>query len=404
MRPRFQPPALGAAARHARRVHDAVRRRHARQLMGEASTTYLLSRTAAPAIAELRPDARIIAILREPASFLRSLHLQLLSTHVESAKTLRRAIALEPARREGATSRGTHTALSCSCTPTTSATWSTCSAIARRSRRSRSSCSSTTTSSRDNEGTVRSGARLPRRRGDGAGEPQRSQPDSHSMRSQNLDELRERDLRRQRARFARRQGRRSRCSPRASLRTRGDAGDPPPPSSTAAPAPADEQLMLELRSRFHGEVERLGEYLDRDLVSLWGYDSLAEAMFAPAPQAARRPAGASAPTPRQVAALPPRAPSPSPARPRWTSAGSDATARRSSTRSGEADDSAYVHLPVERRTAVGRGLERRPADAPPPACAARGRRGAGSPRAFAPAPSSSSSTPTPPAACPRRST
>src|SRR5438105_1053894 len=48
------------------------------QLIGEASTSYLWSTSAAARIAHSRPDARIIAILREPASFLRSLHLQLL--------------------------------------------------------------------------------------------------------------------------------------------------------------------------------------------------------------------------------------------------------------------------------------------------------------------------------------
>jgi hypothetical protein len=40
------------------------------------------------------------------------------------------------------------------------------------------------------------------------------------------------------------------------------------------PAP-DEQLMLELRRRFKGEVVALSEYLDRDLVTLWGYDGVA---------------------------------------------------------------------------------------------------------------------------------
>src|SRR6266566_130247 len=40
------------------------------QLVGEATTLYLWSRTAAARIAELSPAARIIAILREPASFL----------------------------------------------------------------------------------------------------------------------------------------------------------------------------------------------------------------------------------------------------------------------------------------------------------------------------------------------
>ena len=32
--------------------------------------------------------------------------------------------------------------------------------------------------------------------------------------------------------------------------------------------------MLELRRRFTPEVVALSEYLDRDLVSLWGYDHL----------------------------------------------------------------------------------------------------------------------------------
>ena len=41
----------------------------------------------------------------------------------------------------------------------------------------------------------------------------------------------------------------------------------------ASPA-TDEQLMLELRRRFKPEVERFSDYLGRDLVSLWGYDSL----------------------------------------------------------------------------------------------------------------------------------
>jgi hypothetical protein len=40
----------------------------------------------------------------------------------------------------------------------------------------------------------------------------------------------------------------------------------------ARPADPDEDLMAELRCRFRGEVVALSEYLDRDLVSLWGYD------------------------------------------------------------------------------------------------------------------------------------
>ncbi len=33
--------------------------------------------------------------------------------------------------------------------------------------------------------------------------------------------------------------------------------------------------MAELRRKYRPEVESLAEYLDRDVVRLWGYDSLA---------------------------------------------------------------------------------------------------------------------------------
>ncbi len=49
----------------------------------------------------MAPDARIIAILREPAELLRSLHLQFVETYIETEADLRTALALEPARREG---------------------------------------------------------------------------------------------------------------------------------------------------------------------------------------------------------------------------------------------------------------------------------------------------------------
>ena len=52
-------------------------------------------------IAELQPAARIIATLREPASFLRSLHLMFLRWGVETETDLGKAISLEPSRREG---------------------------------------------------------------------------------------------------------------------------------------------------------------------------------------------------------------------------------------------------------------------------------------------------------------
>jgi hypothetical protein len=41
-----------------------------------------------------------------------------------------------------------------------------------------------------------------------------------------------------------------------------------------SPRSADDALMLELRQRYKPEVQALSEHLDRDLVTLWGYDRL----------------------------------------------------------------------------------------------------------------------------------
>ncbi len=71
------------------------------QRIGEVTPSYLISREAAGRIAALQPKARIIAILREPASFLRSFHLQLLQSRAETEKDLRKALALEETRRQG---------------------------------------------------------------------------------------------------------------------------------------------------------------------------------------------------------------------------------------------------------------------------------------------------------------
>ena len=71
------------------------------QRAGEASPLYLASEVAAARIAELQPQARIIAILREPAGFLRSLHMQFVQSHIETVNDLAKAIALEAPRREG---------------------------------------------------------------------------------------------------------------------------------------------------------------------------------------------------------------------------------------------------------------------------------------------------------------
>ncbi len=71
------------------------------QMAGEASPQYLQYAQAPAAIATLNPDAKIIALLREPADFLRSYHGQQLHNRVEDEKDFRRAMELEPARRRG---------------------------------------------------------------------------------------------------------------------------------------------------------------------------------------------------------------------------------------------------------------------------------------------------------------
>jgi hypothetical protein len=71
------------------------------QKVGDATAYYLWSRTAATNIATVNPAARIVAILREPATFLRSLHLQLLEVYTEVEPDFERAMELEAERRGG---------------------------------------------------------------------------------------------------------------------------------------------------------------------------------------------------------------------------------------------------------------------------------------------------------------
>lgn len=101
LRMRFQRPSAGALPTELEDYLALFEDAAPEQVVGEASSSYLWSHDAGRLIAELQPKAKIIAILREPVSFLRSLHLQLLQNHIESQKDLRKALALEPARREG---------------------------------------------------------------------------------------------------------------------------------------------------------------------------------------------------------------------------------------------------------------------------------------------------------------
>ncbi len=241
------------------------------QRVGENSPAYLMSTQAARRIAEAQPDARIIAILREPASFLRSFHLQCLRNHSETEKDFGKAISLEDARRAGR-----H--------------------IPRHSARPHELLYSDHVKyvqqlqgyeavfprerilvliyedfRQDNEATVRRVLRFLEVDDSLAIEPVEANP-SFSVRSPQLNEMV-----------------RSVYMGRGPLSRRVKAGVRSITSTTmrhallgvtrrrliyGEPAHADERLMLELRRRFKGEVVALSEHLDRDLVGQWGYDEL----------------------------------------------------------------------------------------------------------------------------------
>lgn len=71
------------------------------QVVGEASPLYLYSREAAGEIHRFDPAAKIIIMVREPISFLRSLHSQFLYYLDEERASLLEALDLEPQRRNG---------------------------------------------------------------------------------------------------------------------------------------------------------------------------------------------------------------------------------------------------------------------------------------------------------------
>lgn len=69
--------------------------------VGEASVWYLYSRRAAVEIHEFAPDARIIAMLRDPVDLLHSLHSELVFNGYEVLEDFEGALAAEPRRRQG---------------------------------------------------------------------------------------------------------------------------------------------------------------------------------------------------------------------------------------------------------------------------------------------------------------
>lgn len=243
------------------------------QRIGEASPQYLRSHRAAERIAEVQPAARIIAILREPASFLRSFHIQAMQNGMESQRDFRKAVALEEIRRQGKR-------IPRRCRVPQTLLYSEHVRYVEQLRRFYDVFPAEQVLvliyddlRADNEATVRRILRflevddavpvqtvetLPRK----------------AVRSFLLKRLAES------ARIAR-----HRPAAASPLGRAVNALTPRQLRSDAfrarwrqvvftAPRPPDEDFMRELRRRFKPEVVALSECLDRDLVGLWGYDGI----------------------------------------------------------------------------------------------------------------------------------
>jgi Sulfotransferase family len=231
------------------------------QRVGEASPSYLKSHTAAQAIADVQPAARIIAILREPASFVRSLQFQLLQEHVESEKDLRKAVANEEITRSGRLVRR----------------YSDHVHYVEQLRRYHALFPPEQILVLiyddfrvDNEGTVQRVLRFLDVDDKAPIEVMDANP-TVSVRSVGLDNLLRKLY--------------SRKGPAKMVNTTIKALTPEGPRRRlmriirrqvvyGKPQPPQESAMLELRGRYKEEVVALSEYLDRDLVSLWGYDKV----------------------------------------------------------------------------------------------------------------------------------
>ncbi len=236
------------------------------QIAGEASPSYLRSERAAGRIAAHRPDARIIAIFREPASFVRSMHLELLKDQVEREKDLRTALDQEDERRRNRARRP-------------GLLYSDYVRYVEQLERFHAVFPADQVLvlvyedfRRDNTGTLREVFRFLGVDDSVAVGPLEANPTVRvrSVRAQGL--LRTLYLGEGRAAHATKglvkalTPERLRREGLQAVRNRLVHAEPEPP---------DEELMLELRRRFRPEVVALGEYLHRDLVTFWGYDRLA---------------------------------------------------------------------------------------------------------------------------------
>jgi hypothetical protein len=242
------------------------------QQVGEATPSYLFSRTAAARIAELQPAARCIAVLREPADFLRSLHMQLLRSHVETEPDLGRALALEPERAEGrhvparshmpqllAYSEHVRYADQLARYHAVLPADHVLVLIYEEFRA-------------DNEQALHTVTEFLGLDADHSLQPLEVKRTQRTMRSHRADDILRSVTQGEFPPIKAARASVKAVTPR-SLRYRA-LGAARRTAVFREPPPVDERLMSELRRRFAGEVEAISEYLGRDLVRLWGYDSL----------------------------------------------------------------------------------------------------------------------------------
>jgi hypothetical protein len=241
------------------------------QLIGEATPAYLRSSLAPERIASVQPDARIIAILREPTSFLRSFHLQSVRGYNETQSDFQKAIALVEPRREG------RSLPRLSRTPWDLLYTDHVRYVEQLRRYERAFSREQMLVliyddfRADNDGTIREVLRFLDVDDTVPIDAVEANPTVHP-RSQLLNELVHavgvgrgpvsRTLK----------GAIKTVTPAAPRRAAFHAVKRQ--LVFAAPPEPDEELMRELRVRFKGEVQAVSEYLDRDLVALWGYDRL----------------------------------------------------------------------------------------------------------------------------------
>jgi Sulfotransferase family len=238
------------------------------QMVGEATPSYLRSATAAASIAQVCPDARIVAILREPTAFLRSLHLQLLRNYDENQKSFRRALELEPLRKQGRRMPPFSQAPS-------GLLYTEHVRYVEQLKRFHDAFGHERVLvliyddlRADNERTVRQVLEFFDLEAGGFAVPQAELDPLKMPRSVILDQV---------TRLAAYAPHNRILNPLLKAGAKTGVGRLGPLWKRAVyeenPLP-EEELMLALRRRFKGEVEAASEYLGRDLVALWGYDRL----------------------------------------------------------------------------------------------------------------------------------